>query len=283
MLRTLALTVAYDGTDWVGFQRQPVLPSIQRVLETALTGVLRHEVRIAAAGRTDAGVHALGQIISLQTPNPLPLERLPRAINLSLPKSIRVLRAEERPADFNARLSALYRRYWYLLQVTRRTDPVRGRYCWQLPQALDATAMQDALHPLVGRHDFAAFCNGGDQRKQAKGTIRTLQHARVRSWAGCLVVDIQADSFVHRMVRLLVSNLVIVGSGERPVSWLETLLHSGDRPLAGASAPPNGLILMKIGYPPITYTSHSGEEVGVLNDENIPGKSAGSRTPVAAD
>ena len=278
MLRTLALTVAYDGTDWAGYQRLPTAPSIQRALETALTEVLRHDVRISAAGRTDAGVHALAQVISLQTTNPLPLERLPWVVNLWLPSSVRVRRAVEWPASFNARWSAGYRRYWYLLQETRHADPLRGRFCWQLERKLDPARMQAALDPLVGRHDFASFCQGGGN---PTGTIRTLHHARVKTRSGRLVVDVQADAFLHRMIRLLVSNLVMVGCGERPVDWLEELLHAQDRHIAGKGAPPNGLVLMKIGYPPIMNTSRLGEEVGVLNDENIPGKIAGSRTPVA--
>ncbi len=121
--RTLALTVAYDGTDWAGFQRQAHHPSIQRALETALSVVLRHPVTIDAAGRTDAGVHALGQVISLQTLNPLPLERLPLAVNRLLPASIRIRGARVRPPEFHARHSACCRRYWYLLQPNPRRTP----------------------------------------------------------------------------------------------------------------------------------------------------------------
>jgi tRNA pseudouridine38-40 synthase len=246
-MRTLALTVAYDGTDWAGMQWQPTAPTVQEALEATLASVLQHEVRIVAAGRTDAGVHALGQVISLQTPNPIPAARLPRAVNLLLPESVRVRRAVERPAEFHARRSAIYRRYWYRLQVTRHADPLRGRFCWQLDRALDLDAMQAALDPLVGRHDVAAFCHGGE----TKGTVRTVHHARVIARRSGIVVDVQADAFVHRMMRLLVSNLVMVGAGERPTSWLEELLHSRDRQLAGKGAPPNGLILLRIGYPPM--------------------------------
>jgi len=274
-MRTLALTVTYDGTGWAGMQRQLTAPTVQGALEAALASVLQHEVRIAAAGRTDAGVHALAQVISLQTPNPIPVERLPRATNLLLPENVQVRRAVEWPAGFHARHSALYRRYWYWLQVTRQADPLRGRFCWQLEWMLDLAAMRAALAPLVGEHDFAAFCHGSETR----GTVRTVHHAWVFTRRTGIVVDVQADAFVHRMVRLLVSNLVLVGAGVRPVSWLEELLHSRDRRLAGKSAPPNGLILMRIGYPPME-TPATGDD-GVFNDEMLPGETAGSRAAMA--
>ena len=261
-MRTLALTVAYDGTDFAGMQWQPTAPTIQGALEAALTTVLQHELRVVAAGRTDAGVHALAQVVSLQTPNPIPVERVPRALNLLLPESIRIRRVVERPAGFHARRSACYRRYWYRLQVTRHPDPLRGRFCWQLDRELDLPAMQAALARLEGRHDFAAFCHGGE----TKGTRRTVHHARVAARRNGIVVDVQADAFLHRMVRLLVSNVVAVGAGERPVCWLEELLCSQDRYLAGKGAPPNGLTLMRIGYPPME-TPLIGDS-GEFNDDD---------------
>lgn len=269
-MRTLALTVAYDGTDFAGMQWQPGAPTIQGALEAALKTVLQHDLRIVAAGRTDAGVHALAQVMSLRTPNPIPVERVPRALNQLLPPSIRVRRAVERPAGFHARKSACCRRYWYRLQVTRHPDPLRGRFCWQLDRELDLAAMQAALARVEGRHDFAAFCHGGE----TKGTIRTVHHARVTTQSGCIVVDVQADAFVHRMVRLLVGNAVAVGTGERPVDWLEELLCSRDRYLAGKGAPPYGLILMRVGYPPME-TPRYGDS-GEFNDEVLSGETAGS-------
>ncbi|MHB9023716.1 MAG: tRNA pseudouridine(38-40) synthase TruA [Armatimonadota bacterium] len=247
MERTLALTVAYDGTGWAGFQRQNRYPSIQGALESALTDVLQHPVQLAAAGRTDAGAHALGQVVCLKTESPIPLECVPGAVNRQLPESIRIRRAAERPADFHARFSATSRRYWYLLQSTRWPDPLRGRFCWQVPVPLRAEPMQAAVLPLLGRHDFAAFCHGGTPAAGLT-TERTLQRAVIRQWRQCLVIDVQADAFVRQMVRLLVANLLLVGSGERPVTWLMDLLQSRDRCLAGKAAPARGLVLMHIGY-----------------------------------
>ena len=267
-MRTLALTVAYDGTDWAGFQRQPDRPTICGALETALAGLLRHPVHLAAAGRTDAGVHALGQVVSLRTENPLPLEHLPWAVNRLLPASIRIRRVEEREATFHARCSARNRRYWYWLQTTRWPDPMRGRFCWQFDRALDAASMQTALEPLLGRHDFRAFCHGG---VSPRGTVRTLRRAQVRRWRDALVIDVQADAFVQQMVRLLVANVVRVGCGDRPTDWLAELLHSYDRHRAGHGAPACGLFLMRIGYPPIHDIASVTEDTGDKYDEMFSG------------
>lgn len=268
-MRTLALTVAYDGTEWAGSQRQSRRPTIQGALEDALARVLQHEATLAFAGRTDAGVHALGQIASLRTTNPLPVERVPVAVNRLLPPTIRVRRAREVPAGFHARISARYRRYWYLLQATRYPDPVRGRFCWQVPRTLELAAMQAAVEPLRGQHDFAAFRHGGPV--PGVTTVRTLQRAEVRPWRGGVLVDLQADAFVHQMVRILVANLVAIGVGERPVCWMEELLRTGDRHLGGLAAPSRGLILMRIGYGPVRVQGPGGADGGEVDNEKLSG------------
>ncbi len=271
-MRTLAVTVAYDGTEWAGFQRQSRYPSLQAALETALTTVLRQPTTVTGAGRTDAGVHALGQVISLRTTSTIPVERVPWVTNRELPPSIRLRAAVEREPWFHARLSAGYRRYVYVLQPTRRSDPLRGRFCWQVP-ALDAEAMARAATALIGRHDFAAFCHGG---KALGGSVRTLQRLVVRQRPGLVLLDIQADAFLRRMVRLLVGTLVQVGRGVRPESWPAEVLASRNRDLAGYGAPPHGLCLMRIGYPPIGDAPPLGVYGGELTDEEFSGEIAGS-------
>lgn len=273
-LRTLALMIAYDGTDWAGIQRLNDRPTIGETLNTALTTVLRHPVCMVAAGRTDAGVHALGQMISLRTDNPLPLENLHRAVNRLLPASIRVRRVDEREERFHARCSAINRRYWYLLQTARQPDPLRGRFCWQLDRALDADKMQEALLPLLGQHDFRAYCHG--EVHPPRGSVRTIQRLRIRRRRALLVIDVQADAFLHHMVRLLVANVVRVGIGERPVDWPAELLESRDRHGAGKGAPACGLFLMRIGYPPIHDCTSVREDTGEEYDEMLSGKAAGS-------
>jgi tRNA pseudouridine38-40 synthase len=272
MTRTLALTVAYDGTAWAGLQRQTQFPSIQGALEAALTTVLQHPVTVAAAGRTDAGVHALGQVVSLRTESTIPLERVPWVTNRVLPESIRVRAAVEREPWFHARLSARSRRYVYVVQPTRHPDPLRSRFCWQVPP-VDVDAMVRAAATLCGRHDFAAFCHGGE----APGsTVRTVQRLAVRPWRGTVVVDIQADAFLRRMIRLLVGVLVQVGCGEQSECWPAEVLAARDRTRAGQGAPPNGLCLMRIGYPPIGDAPPLGVYGGEFTDEEFSGEIAGS-------
>lgn len=257
-MRTLALTVAYDGTDWAGFQRQRQYPSIQGALETALSEALQHPVAVLGAGRTDAGVHALGQVVSLTTGNPIPVERMPRVVNRWLPPTIRVRRAQVMPDGFHARLAASYRRYWYALQAARRPDPLRGRFSWQVDRPLDATAMDAALQPLLGRQDFLAFCHEGPP--PGGSAVRTLQRAGVRRWGDMVIIDVQADAFLRQMIRLLVANLVLIGWGERPVSWLDRLLQGRNRHQSGMAAPSAGLILMRVGYA-LQGSSPAGESV----------------------
>lgn len=260
-MRTLALTVAYDGTDWAGMQRLRTAPTIQGTLEAALSQVLQHPVRIAVAGRTDAGVHALGQVISLHSANPIPVERLPRVVNRLLPSTIKVRRAMECLPGFHARHTACWRRYWYVLQVTRQPDPLRGRFCWQIAQPVAVEAMQAALIPLLGCHDFRALCHSGPPVHG--NTVRTLQRAHVTVRRNTVIIEVQADAFLQQMIRLLVANLVEIGHGERPVCWLEELLHTRNRHLAGKGAPPHGLILMRIGYPPVARSSPQGRLVEI--------------------
>lgn len=248
-MRTLAITVAYDGTDWSGFQRQSYHPSVQGELEKALSKVLMEDVRIAAAGRTDAGVHALGQMVSLITVNPMPIERIAWVTNRFLPASIRVLRARDVAEDFSARWSANSRRYWYVVAPGISTpDPIRGRFCWQVKESLNIAAMTEAGRLLLGCNDFAAFCQQGSP---SVTTVRTLQRIGIRQRGRYIVFDMQADGFLYRMVRILAANLVEIGSGQKPVSWLEELLHSRNRHKAGKWAPACGLYLMRIGYPTV--------------------------------
>lgn len=229
------------------------------MLETALEDVLQHPVEIVAAGRTDAGVHALGQVISLRTTNGMPLARIPWVVNRLLPASISIRRVDERESTFHARYSARYRRYRYVLQSTRWPDPIRGRFSWQYDRTLNLEAMQTAVRPLIGCHNFAAFCH---RSSLPALPIRTVQRLSVHPWRDYFLVDVQADAFLRQMIRLLVANLVLIGSGVRPASWLEELLHSQNRFLAGKSAPPCGLFLMRVGYTPFLEYPQVGEVAG---------------------
>lgn len=266
-MRNIALTIAYDGTDWWGFQRQTSLPSIQAALEDGLSRVFQHPVTIVCAGRTDAGVHAVGQVVNFHTENPIPIERVAWVTNTVLPATIRVRAARDVAETFHARFSAAYRRYWYIVQCMGRPDPIAGRFRWLVGRQLDVMSMQAALTPLQGRHDFKAYCH----RIEPEGsTERTIHHARVRPWRNGIILDVQANAFLHQMVRLLVANTVHIGMGLRPVNWLTELLRTQDRHVAGKVAPSCGLFLMRIGYPP-TVNPRWGSLLEKLNNEELLG------------
>lgn len=247
-MHTIALKVAYDGTDWYGFQRLADRPTIQQSLEEALSSVMQHRVDLVCAGRTDAGVHAYGQVVSFRTENPMPIDRIPWVTNRLLPASIMVRRAEEKPSPFHARFSAAWRRYWYVLQTNTKKEPIAGRFRWQLGEKLAAERMRAAMSVLTGKHDYKAFSHHHDVHSS---TVRTIIHARIIERAnGIVIIDLQAEAFLRQMIRLLVANIVMIGRGERPIEWLETLRATRDRHLAGKGAPPCGLYLMRIGYAP---------------------------------
>lgn len=247
-MRTIALKVAYDGTDWSGFQRLADRPSIQQSLEEALSSVMQHPVNVVCAGRTDAGVHAYGQVVSFQSENRIPIDRIPWVTNRLLPASIMIRQAEDKLSPFHARFSADYRRYWYVLQTNSAKEPIGGRFRWQMKEKLDIERMRTAMSVLIGKHDYQAFSHQIDPQSV---TERTVHHARVLVRAnGIVIIDLQAKAFLRQMIRLLVANIVLIGRDERPVEWLETLRATRDRHIAGKGAPPCGLYLMRIGYPP---------------------------------
>lgn len=247
------LDLSYDGTDFAGWARQPGLRTVQGTLESALGTVLRIEPpRLTVAGRTDAGVHARGQVAHFDAP-PAALSklggRLVRRLSGLLPADLVVRRASAAPEGFDARFSALHRSYAYrLVDEVERVDPLRRRYVVVHPAPLDATAMSRAAVPLVGLHDFAAYC-----RARPDGTtVRTLQALRVERPeagpdAGLVVVTVQADAFCHQMVRSLVGALLAVGDGRRPTPWPAELLAGGRR--HAAVAPAHGLTLEAVAYP----------------------------------
>jgi tRNA pseudouridine38-40 synthase len=264
--RILAMTVCYDGTDYLGFQRQPNGRTIQGELETALGEVLQERVTITAAGRTDAGVHALGQVISLNTDCPIPVKGLLKAANDRLPTTVRIRRAWNAPIGFHARGSGRWRRYWYIVdnRIGVHPDPFRGRYTWLVTESLDVAKMQQAMEAVKGQHDFTSFCHG----HHGGNAQRSVRHASLTEIADSqgayghrLKIDVKANAFLHQMMRLLVANLVRIGTGEKPIGWLNELLAMRDRHQAGVAAPPQGLWLMYVGYGPGMRACGTGEQL----------------------
>lgn len=263
MPRSLKIVLAYDGTDLVGWQRQPAGISVQALVEQALTAVEGRAVAVVGAGRTDAGVHALGQVASCRLEHPIPAAELARALNARLPEDVRVLRVEEAPDLFHARYGACAKTYRYLVLNDSLVSPFERRYVWHVPRPLDVEAMVQAAGSLEGRHDFAALQGAGSA---ATTTVRTIEYARVRPLAmmevaggltlsarppgGRLVAfDVRGDGFLRHMVRNAVGTLVDIGLGRRPASSMGELLASGDRTKAGPTAPASGLFLVRVDYP----------------------------------
>jgi tRNA pseudouridine38-40 synthase len=248
-MRTIKLTLAYDGTDYAGWQVQQGRRTVQGVLEETLRKITRETVRVTGSSRTDAGVHALGQVAAFRTNSHLEPAVFRRALNALLPRDVAVLEAAEVAEGFDPIGQAVRKRYRYVIHDGPVRNVFHRHYCWKHPQPLDAEAMDRAATALRGKHDFASFENRGSQRLS---TIRTILDIRVqRGWGDQrdqVTIEVEADGFLYNMVRNIVGTLVEVGRGAKPVEWVAEVLRSADRRLAGPTAPPQGLFLMWIEY-----------------------------------
>ena len=284
-LRTLKLTIAYDGTAYAGWQYQLGKPTVQKTLENAIAKVTGQRVRVLASGRTDAGVHALGQVVAFRTGSSLPPDVLLRALNANLPHDVAVLEVAEVPAGFHPTYHAVRKRYRYAIHDGPVRDVFRRHFVWHYNYGrLDAEAMQRAAAALLGTHDFSSFESTGAERKTSVRTIFQLRVERGRGGdvgcvertidsgvnSGCrgafhapyepvigqgraggedfIFIEVEADGFLYNMVRAIVGTLVQVGCGKRPESWPGEVLRAADRRLAGPTAPPQGLCLVSVEY-----------------------------------
>jgi tRNA pseudouridine38-40 synthase len=242
------LDIGYDGTDFSGWARQPGRRTVQEVLETALETVLRQRVALTVAGRTDAGVHATGQVAHLDVPvTSVDVPELVRRLRRLLPDDVTVYGALAVPADFDARFGALRRHYAYrIADRPSAISPLRRRDTLTWHHELDEHAMAEAVAPLLGEHDFAAFC----RRREGATTVRELQRLDLRREAdGVLVCRVSADAFCHTMVRSLVGALIAVGDGRHEPGWPATLMAAARRSGEVTVAPPHGLTLVGVDYP----------------------------------
>ena len=244
------LDVAYDGAEFHGWAAQPGLRTVEGELSTALATVLRvPSVALTCAGRTDAGVHARGQVVHVDLAQlPDGAERLVRRLNGILAPDLRVRRAAEAPVGFDARFSAVWRRYSYrVVDDPAAADPLSRGHVLTWPRPLDVAAMSEASAALVGLHDFASFC----KQREGATTVRTLlELAWTRGADGVVEAGVRADAFCHSMVRSLVGCLLAVGEGRRPVGWPAEVLAGAQRDSAVSVAPAHGLTLEEVGYPP---------------------------------
>jgi len=240
------MTLAYDGTAYHGWQVQPGSDTVQGRLEAALGRMAGTGVSVTAAGRTDAGVHALGQVAHTRLERAIPVEGILRGLNSMLPEDIRVLAVVEADEDFHARYWARDRTYRYHLDRAAVPLPFRCRYALHYPYALDREVLEAGARLLVGEHDFSGFRAASCE---AKTTVRRLRVSRFFERETELVYEVAANGFLHHMVRNLVGTLLELGRGKRGLASIEALLATGDRTAAGPTAPAKGLHLVGVDYP----------------------------------
>jgi tRNA pseudouridine38-40 synthase len=253
------LTVAYDGTDYFGWQVQPERATIQGELAAAVERVTGEQVLPQGSGRTDAGVHARGQVASFWLEAPIPPENLRRALNRTLPEAIRVLGAATAPPEFHARHSARAKTYEYRIYRGEICPPWESRYAWGLNWPLNLAAMQAAARPVVGAHDFTSFAASDpdqatrnsqedDDDAERRGNVRTIFASEWTRDGELLVYRVRGDGFLHHMVRNLVGTFVDVGRGRIAAGEVERILEARSRAAAGATAPARGLFLDDVEY-----------------------------------
>ncbi len=244
-MRTLKITLAYDGTRFVGWQRQAEGESIQGLLEDALARFEGAPVTAHGAGRTDAGVHALGQVASTRVTFLHDPRTLTRALNAHLPPDVRVVSVDDVDESFHARFSARAKTYRYQIRNTAVADPFDRAFVWHLPEPLAQSAMAEAAAMLVGTHDFSAFRSVGSE---VANSVRTVWRSEWRSNDGLLTYEVSGDGFLRHMVRAVVGTLVEIGRGWRQPAEIAALVSGATRAEAGATAPPHGLFLVSVDY-----------------------------------
>lgn len=251
-MTSFRITLAYDGTDFVGWQRQANGVSIQALIEDALRALDGREVTVTGAGRTDAGVHALGQVAAFTIARELAPEALVRALNSHLPYAIRVLTAEHAPPAFHPRFGARAKTYRYRVWNGDVMSPFERRHAWHVPGPLDLEAMRVAARLLEGRHDFAAFqAAGSDVATTEREIFESVFHAphpAPRASDALLCYDVTGSGFLRHMVRIIVGSLVEIGRGRQPSEWITAAIASSRRAAAGPTAPPHGLFLVRVEY-----------------------------------
>ena len=243
------MTLAYDGSQYSGWQVQNSQSTLQRALEEALSGITGESTRVVASGRTDAGVHALGQVAGFSTDTQLTEEALQRALNACLPEDIAILKIESERDDFHAIRDARSKRYRYVIHDAGFRDVFVRKYCWQQMRQLNVAAMARAAEALVGTHDFCSFQSTGAPRESTVRTVSDLTIARPPEVEqGVVIIEIEADGFLYNMVRAIVGTLVEVGRGAKQEDWPGEVLAAKQRSMAGPTAPPQGLFLVSVEY-----------------------------------
>jgi tRNA pseudouridine38-40 synthase len=249
-MRTFKLTLAYDGSNYSGWQIQLGRMTLQETLEQTLEKITGAAIRVTASGRTDAGVHALGQVVSFQSETHLASEVLEKALNAELPHDMAVLSAAEARADFHATGDAVKKRYRYVLHDGSIRDVFARRYLWHVRSRLDHSAMNRAAQALLGTHDFSSFETAGSERDSSIRTVFEIavERGQQENNKDRVTVEVEADGFLYNMVRTIVGTLVEVGRGTKGPEWPGQVLAACNRKAAGQTAPPQGLFLVRVDY-----------------------------------
>ena len=245
-MRNIKLTIEYDGKDFNGWQKQPTKLNIQGTIEQAIKIVTGEDVDLMASGRTDAGVHAFGQVANFKTNSNIPIEKIPIAINSNLKKSIRIISAEEVDERFHSRLTCKRKTYRYVINNSEFSSAIYRNLETHIPQKLDIEKMKQAAKYFEGEHDFKAFKASGTS---SKSSVRTIYKARVYEMPNNRIyIELTGNGFLYNMVRIIAGTLVDVGTGKIQPEYIEKIIESKDRSLAGKTLQPNGLYLLEVNY-----------------------------------
>lgn len=245
-MKRIKLTVAYDGTNYCGWQIQPVSPTIEKALDDAIEQVTGEHIHVTGASRTDAGVHAMGNVAVFDTESPIPGDRWCYAINRYLPEDISVQKSEEVESHFHPRHCDTEKTYEYQIYNAEFPNPKLRNYAWHVAGGLNLEHMKKAADVLVGEHDFKSFCC---VRTQVESTVRTVYSIEILEKEGSIItIRIKGNGFLYNMVRIIAGTLIQVGKGQKSVEDVENMLAAKDRCCAGQTAPPQGLTLVKIDY-----------------------------------
>lgn len=244
-MKRVKLTVAYDGTHYSGWQIQPNAVTIEEVLNRHLSELLQEPIKVIGASRTDAGVHALGNVAVFDTSARMPAEKISYAMNTRLPEDIRIQESCQVPEDFHPRFCKTVKTYEYRILNRRFPDPTRRLYSLFYYYPLDEKKMQQAADYLVGEHDFKSLCT---HKEEVENTVRTIYRTEVIRTGDEILIRLKGNGFLYNMVRIIVGTLLRVGSGYYEPEYMKELLKAKDRQAAGETAPPQGLTLVGIEY-----------------------------------
>ena len=243
-MRNIKITIQYNGKNYCGWQKQNNSPGIQGTIEKAIFDITREEVKITGSGRTDAGVHALGQVANFKTNSQIPVDRIPNALNAKLPKDISIVKAEEVDEDFHSRYSAKKKTYRYQIYNSQYRSPIYADISYPVKYDLDIDKMKKEAKSLIGTYDFKGFMSSGSS---VIDTVRTIYNIEVSKSEDLIIIEIEGNGFLYNMVRIIAGTLVDIGRG-RITEKMSTIIESKSRSMAGHTAPAHGLFLKKVDY-----------------------------------